>query len=255
MIEDRVKDGRWIVTIPSQRVDIGIISAYAWWEIESATGRMIGRTEDGLHGASSDPKTWPAAQAGKAGKLPFVAWYTGLVAYTAGSVDAALRWTRQPGFLNGTPEDLKRFIQANALDFAGRWWADVGASAFPENMHSYWGGVCLNFALQSMALGLPSADCLRQWAGAICDQAAATVKDTPKDQAGKFFGDHFGDQFGELYARAKDLADRAGVSPADKAAAQSLVDDLNRMKKAWDDGVGQGFDCNRLRGGPPPSGP
>ena len=28
-----------------------------------------------------------------------------------------MSWTRQPGFLNGTPDDFKRFVQANALDF------------------------------------------------------------------------------------------------------------------------------------------
>lgn len=250
MIEERVKDGGWIVTIPTRRVNLGVVSAYAWWEIEPATGRMVGRTEDGLHGASVDPRSWPAAARDEAGKIPFVAWYTGIVAYTAGSVDAAMRWTRQPGFLNGTPEDLKRFIQANALDFAGRWWSEVGASAFPENMHNYWAGVCLNFTLQSMALGLPATDCLRQWAGALCDQAASTVRDTPKEMTGPFFKDHFGGQFQAIYSKAKELADRAGISPTDKAAAQSLLDDLDNMKKAWDDGVGQAFDCSRLRGGP-----
>ena len=248
MIEERVKDGRWTVTIMTSRVNLGVISAYAWWETEDATGRMVGRTEDGLHGASGDPRHWPAAAAGKAGNIPFVAWYEGIVAYTAGSVISAMNWTRQPGFLNGTPEDFKRFVQANALDFAGRWWSEVGASAFPENIHNYWSGVCLNFTLQSMALGLPATNCLRQWAGAICDQAASTVKDTPKDLAGKWFDEHYGNQFQELYKRAKELAERAGVSEADKAGAERLLKDLDQFKKAWDDGVGQAFDCNRFRG-------
>ncbi len=248
MIEERVKDGRWTVTIMTSRVNLGVISAYAWWETEDATGRMVGRTEDGLHGASADPRNWPGAAAGKAGNIPFVAWYEGIVAYTAGSVISAMNWTRQPGFLNGTPEDFKRFVQANALDFAGRWWSEVGASAFPENIHNYWSGVCLNFTLQSMALGLPATNCFRKWAGAICDQAASTVKDTPKDRAGKFFDDNFGKQFRELYSRAKELAGRAGFSEADRAAADSLLRDLDQLKKAWDDGVGQAFDCNRFRG-------
>lgn len=66
------------------------------------------------------------------------------------------------------------------------------------------------------------------------DQAASTVKDIPKDQAGKFFDDNFGKQFRELYSRAKDLAERAGVSESDRAASASLLRDLDQLKKAWD---------------------
>jgi hypothetical protein len=238
------------VTIPSVRVNLGVISAYAWWETEDATGRMVGRTEDGLHGATIDPRSWPGAAAGKAGTIPFVAWYTGIVAYTMGSVDAAMRWTREPGFMAGGPVGFKRFVQANALDFAGRWWSEVGASAFPENMHNYWSGVCLNFTLQSMALGLPASNCFRQWAGAMCDQAAGALKDIPKEVAGKVFDDQFGEQYRDLYARAKAWSDRLGPSAAqaDRDAAQGLFDDLDKFKKSWDDGVDQAINCDRLRG-------
>jgi hypothetical protein len=251
MIEERVKDGKWCVTIPTSRVNLGEISAYAWWETEDATGRMVGRTEDGLHGASIDPRTWPDAAANAAGNIPFVAWYEGIVAYTMGSVDAAMRWTREPGFMAGGPEGFKRFVQANALDFSARWWSEVGASAFPENMHNYWSGVCLNYTLQSAALGLPATNCFRHWAGAICDQAAGAAKDIPKDLAGPWFDDHFGEQYRKLYGEAKELAEKLALDESiDKAArdnAREFVDELNKFKKAWDDGVDKGFDCNRFR--------
>jgi hypothetical protein len=253
MIEERVKDGKWCVTIPTSRVNLGKISAYAWWETEDATGRMVGRTEDGLHGASIDPRTWPGAAADAAGNLPFVAWYEGIVAYTVGSVDAAMRWTREPGFMAGGPEGFKKFVQANALDFSARWWSEVGASAFPENIHNFWSGVCLNYTLQSAALGLPATNCFRHWAGAICDQAAGAAKDLPKELAGDWFDDHFGEHYRKLYGEAKELADKLALDESiDKAtrdSAREFVDDLDKFKKAWDDGVDKGFDCNRFRPG------
>jgi hypothetical protein len=243
MIEDRVKDGLWTVTIPSVRVNLGVISAYAWWETENATGRMVGRTEDGLHGATMDPRSWPGAAASGAGNIPFVAWYMGIVAYTAGSVEAAMRWTREPGFMAGGPEGFKRFVQANALDFCGRWWSEVGASAFPENIHNYWSGVCFNFALQSMALGLPAGNCFRQWAGAMCDQAAGAAKGAP----GKAFDDYFGKEYREIYTRAKKLAEQLG--PDSSADVNLFMDEMDRFKKAWDEGIDRTFPCDRLRGG------
>lgn len=250
MIEERVKDGLWTVTVPSTRVNLGLISAYAWWETENATGRMVGRTEDGLHGASIDPASWPGAAAERAGNIPFVAWYMGIVSYTVGSVDSAMRWTREPGFMAGGPEGFKRFVQANALDFAGRWWSEVGASAFPENMHNYWSGVCLNFTLQSAALGLPGSGCFRQWAGAMCDQAAGAARDLPETVGGKWFDDHYGPEYRDLYGRAKKWAAREGASEAEQAAAKEFFGEFDRFKKGWDDGVGRTFNCERFRARP-----
>ncbi len=60
LIEQRVADGKWHVVIPNRRVNIGPVSAYGWWESETATGRMVGRTEDGLHGASAGGSGFPA---------------------------------------------------------------------------------------------------------------------------------------------------------------------------------------------------
>src|SRR5690242_1033380 len=155
---------------------------------------MVGRTEDGLHGSSADDdeENWPGLENPLDGatKLPFVAWYHGLVAYTTGSVLAAMQWHRVPGFESGGREDFVRFVQANALAFTARWWSEVGSSSFGENINSYWAGVCLSFTLQSMAVRMPSLACHREWAGALCDKAAGAMKDMPSDAAkGAFGGD------------------------------------------------------------------
>jgi hypothetical protein len=244
MIEERVKDPGWTVTIPSCRVNIGDVTAYGWFETETTSGRMIGRTEDGLHGSTPASGGWPKynpyksplfKQAGS--QLPFVAWYQGVVAYTAGSVVAAMKWHRQPGFLNGTPEDLKRFIQANALDFTAGWWDDVGAKSFPENAEFFWSGVCLNFALQSGALGLPSDDCLRRWAENLCNRAADSVKEKGKDLASGAVNQMLDQAFGSERAVLIQIAMQRGFP--------GLADDLNGM---WGPGVDQGFICERFRG-------
>src|SRR5207248_351733 len=54
LIEERVAGGVWKVTVPTARVNIGPASAYAWFETEKDTGRVVGRTEDGLHGSIAD---------------------------------------------------------------------------------------------------------------------------------------------------------------------------------------------------------
>ena len=117
MIEARVADEAWSVTIPSQRVNIGAVSAYGWWETHRPSGRMIGRTEDGLHAAGADPDRFPPVDLdldlpnpADARKLPFVAWYHGLVVYTAGSVLSAMKWTRaEPDDIAGVVVDTPRY--------------------------------------------------------------------------------------------------------------------------------------------------
>ena len=249
MIEERLADGKWHVIIPNRRVDIGPISAYGWWETETATGRMVGRTEDGLHGASAGGGGFPKAGLGSAGSQPFVAWYTGVVAYTTGSVLTAMSYHNEPGFFTGGPESFVRFVQANALDFCARWWNEVGSGAFPENIHSYWSGVCLNFTLQSLATRMPSLDCHRAWAKAICDQAAGAMKDLPGDKMKKQFGGDLND----LSKRLKNMQaqiDQLDLDPAQKSQfhddVQQVLDGLNGLEESWSSGVDQGFDCSRF---------
>jgi hypothetical protein len=257
MIEDRLRGGGWVVTIPTRRVNVGRVSAYAWWETERATGRMVGRTEDGLHGSTDDEDNWPGlappSGLGEAGKPPFVAWYHGIVSYTTGSVLAAMAWHRSPGFLAGGPEEFVRFVQANALGFAARWWGEVGSSAFPENLNAYWAGVCLNFTLQSLATRMPSLACHREWAGALCDQAAGAVSDLPTDAAKEHGADY--QKLHDSVQKYQELLTKTGVEsdpngPLHKDA-QQFLDALDGLKKSWEDGVAQGFDCARLRGKSP----
>ncbi len=243
LIQERVADGAWTVTIPTQRVNIAGVTAYGWFETEVASGRMVGRTEDGLHGATPASGGWPNFNPYKNGpfkqaanQLPFVAWYQGVVAYTAGSVQAALMWHRQPGFLNGSPADFKRFVQANALDFTAGWWDKVGAKSFPEHVELFWSGVCLNYTLQSEALGMPPDNCLRRWAENLCNRASDATKEKGKDLAGKalqgYINGAFGEEFGAL------------ISAATKAGNSGLVQELNQY---WDNGVREGFNCERFR--------
>jgi hypothetical protein len=180
MIEERVADGAWCVSIPTSRVNIGDVTAYAWFETEEATGRMVGRTEDGLHGVTADPHTWPPFKK-LFGDQPFVAWYAGVTAYTSNSFRAAMQWHREPGFLAGTQEDLKEFIQANALDFTEKWWGDVGSKAHGEAADAFWQGVCFNFGLQASAMGLPGCDrCYRAWARDLCKRYREKAIKKPK---------------------------------------------------------------------------
>lgn len=246
MIAKRVKDGAWTVTIPNQRVNIASVSAYGWFETEKATGRLIGRTEDGLHGSSADAGNWPTFDPYKtpgfkqaASQQPFVVWYQGIVSYTSGSVLAAMDWHRQPGFLNGTPEDFKRFVQANALDFSAAWWDEVGSGAFGQFANNYWSGVCLNFTLQSAALGLPSDGCFRRWAENLCNRAANAVKEAGPGIVDKALNDLLEDRFGEEKASL--------VRRAIDFGFKDLANDLNQW---WGAGVRQGFNCQRFRGVP-----
>lgn len=258
MIEARVADGKWHVVIPNRRVDIGPVSAYGWWETETATGRMVGRTEDGLHGASSGGGGFPSAGLGDAGHLPFVAWYTGIVAYTTGSVLAAMKYHNEPGFFTGGSESFVRFVQANALDFCVRWWDEVGSGAFPENIHSYWSGVCMNFALQSLATRMPSLDCHRAWGKALCDQAAGAMKDLPNDKLKDQFGGNLND-FNKKLKTMQAEVEKLGLDPEQKSQfqdnVQNLIDNINNLQDTWNSGVDQGFDCSRFnRMGKGPSG-
>ncbi len=168
LIEKRLADGRWSVRIPTERTFIGGVSAYAWFEIETATGRCIGRTEDGLHGCVASPGHFPGAVQ-KAGRQPyFVVWYQGIVAYTAGSVLGAMSWYRQPGAIGGSGEDLARFVQATGLQVAADF-ADEAVDG--EAAGAFWSGVCLNFTLQARALGLPRTqliECYASWWKSYC---------------------------------------------------------------------------------------
>ena len=150
---------------------------------------------------------------------------------------AGLEWHRQPGFLSGTPEDFKRFVQANALDFSATWWEEVGSSAGGQFANNYWSGVCLNFTLQSKALGMPSDGCFRRWAENICNRAADAVKDAGPEIVGKaldgLLEDRFGEEKANLIRRAIDFG------------FQDLAGELNDW---WGKGVREGFNCQRFRG-------
>lgn len=257
MIEERVRDGAWRVTIPTHRVNVGRVSAYAWWEVEVATGRMVGRTEDGLHGSDSgDEENWPDLEPPSgfdaAGKLPFVAWYHGVVAHATGSVLAAMRWHKSPGFENGTREDFVRFVQANSLVFAARWWGEVGSGAFGENVNSYWSGVCLSFALQSLATRMPSIACHREWSYTLCDQAAEALKDLPGDKAKDAFDEQFGEQYRKLYDEVRKYQNRLegmGAEPDNPVYrdVKLFFEELDRFRNGWEEGVDKGINCDRLR--------
>jgi hypothetical protein len=148
LVKRRLNEGDWTIIIPRDRVNIGPVSAYGWFEIESGTGRVIGRTEDGLHASSAAaPGIWPDADIADLASdfvEGYLEWFRGIVAYTAGSVQGGLQWHRQPSFINGSREDFAEFVQANALEFSAR----TGGGA------SYWMGVCLNYEMQSAALQL-----------------------------------------------------------------------------------------------------
>jgi hypothetical protein len=235
MIEGRVKDGAWTVTIPTARVNVGPISAYGWFETETATGRLIGRTEDGLHGSVAAPGSFPEAVF--RGGHAFLSWFQGIVSYTTGSVDAAFKWNKQPGFLTGGSEGFKRFVQANALQFAARWWNEFGWAAYPESIHAYWTGVCLNFTLQSMAFEMPSLDCYRRWGEALCKQIGDKAKGLPGNVLGSGVGGplnkEFDDALGNYLASVKAVGERLIERAADKKKAQEEVDGLVGSIEKW----------------------
>lgn len=239
MIKERVKDGKWKVTIPTRRTNIASITAYGWFETEIATGRLVGRTEDGLHGSIAHPLSWPPFRR-KAGKHPFIAWYHGVVAYTTGSVKSAFDWRNSPGFLSGSAKDFSRFVQANALEYAAGWWAEVGKQAFPEFSDHYWAGVCLNFNLQSAALGLPSNACLQLWAEDLCNRMADAFANAVElavapglvvaDNVTNFLNEHFGEEKNALI----------------QAATQNGAEDIiSEMRDLWRQGVKMAFDCEQ----------
>jgi hypothetical protein len=168
----------------------------------------------------------------------FIAWYHGIVAYTVGSVDAALKWNQSPGFLHGTAEDFSRFVQANALQFVVNWWNSVGSGSFGQDADQFWAGVCLNFALQSHALGLPSAACARRWAEDLCnrmaDALAAKGEEWAQDKLREFLDGQFGAEFSELLSTVDELGD------------DDLLDQLREM---WKNAHREALQCSRI-GGP-----
>ena len=252
-IEERVSDGAWEVRIPTRRTNVGRVTAYAWFEVETKTGRLVGRTEDGLHGSLADPETWPDltpddldpsqwnphasdAFGAAASQQPFTMWFQGITAYTMGSVQGAFDWRNSPGFRSADPEEFKRFVQANALDHAAEWWADVASQAGGQLAENFWSGVCLNFALQSGALGLRSDGCARKWAEDLCNRARKAVQsageDIPAEAATELLEKEFGEEHTELITWA---------------AEQGFSDLAEDLKEQWKDGVKQGIPCEKLR--------
>ena len=234
MIVDRVSEDEWYITIPLKRVGIGSIEANGWFEIEEATGRVVGRTEDGLHGSiAADLMRWPARKA--AGKHPFVAWYQGIVAYTTGSVVGALKWHSSEAF-EGTNKDFARFVQVNALQFSLDWWGEIGLNVITEHGYAYWEGVCMNFAFQSHALGNPIGgdDCFRTWASVLCEQLIEeTLKMLPVDYVK-----------GWILGKKDSAAWSAMVEAVRRAGNNTLADEL---EKSWNEIVEEGIGCHRLR--------
>jgi hypothetical protein len=248
-----VADGKWEVRIPSRRTNVGRVTAYAWFEVETATGRLVGRTEDGLHGSLADPESWPnldpddldpspwnphASDAFRsaATQQPFVMWFQGVTAYTAGSVMGAFDWRRSPGAASADPEAFKRFVQANALDHAAEWWADVASQAGGQLAENFWSGVCLNFTLQSAAMGLRSDGCARKWGEDLCNRMRDALQSAGEDLASEAATDLLEDRFGEERAELIQWA-----------AEQGLGDFAEDLKNHWKDGVHRGLPCERLR--------
>jgi hypothetical protein len=247
MIAERVREGTWIVTIPRQRVGMGSITAYGWFESETATGRLVGRTEDGLHGSIIDPHNWPLYK-NVAGKHPFVAWFEGITAYTTGSVLAAMSWHRERGY-SVTVDDFKIFVQANALEFASGWWDEVGSKSYGNMIEVYWAGVCLNFGLQSMAMALKSDSCKRCWAFNLCKSMQSELTDDVK----KELTDALKKAGGILTEPALTVL-KASSSPSVQGLA-ALAEYLREkgsdklaeeLMSYWDDALTKGFDCQRL---------
>lgn len=234
-IRERVAGGEWMVTIPSRRTPVGSVTAYGWFETELATGRLIGRTEDGLHGAIADPHSWPIVDNVSA-KIPLVAWAEGITAYTAGAVQGGLSWHRQPGFLSGSAEDFKRFVQVNGLGFASSWWNEVGSSAYGDNLNAYWAGVCLNFTMQASSFGTPSDACHRRWAEELCRQIVQSLaeagEEATDEEIRKLLESRYGKEIGEL---------------THSAAKRDFADLITAIKERWDNLFQEGFDCSRFQ--------
>ena len=109
MIRERVTGGEWAVLIPNRRTNIANISAYGWFEVHRDSGRLLGRTEDGLHGTPPADWQWPPYHPVDYMGAPYVAlaqWVKGTAAYAAGSAVAAMNWHKQPNFLSADSEDF-----------------------------------------------------------------------------------------------------------------------------------------------------
>jgi len=117
MIEERIADGTWAVLIPNRRTNIAEITAYGWMEIDHATGRCIGRTEDGLHGTNGSPWYYPQIELTlTSSPAPSIAsWVEGISAYSTSSVAVAMQWHKQPDFLTASSADFMDYVQTNAL--------------------------------------------------------------------------------------------------------------------------------------------
>ena len=161
--------------IPNRRTNIANISAYGWLEVHRDSGRLIGRTEDGLHGGSPADWQWPPYHPVDymgANNVALAQWVKGTAAYAAGSAVAAMNWHKQPNFLSADSEDFEAYIQANALDYVFHSYADlrgllmgiIGVDPLSKGVRNmkdirdmpqgdayFWSGVFLSRELQKIA--------------------------------------------------------------------------------------------------------
>ena len=175
MVRERVTGGEWAVLIPNRRTNIANISAYGWLEVHRDSGRLIGRTEDGLHSTVPADWQWPPYHPVDYMGARYVAlaqWVKGTAAYAAGSAVAAMNWHKQPNFLSADSEDFEAYIQANALDYVLHSYADlrgllmgiIGLDPLSKGVRNmkdirdmpqgdayFWSGVFLSRELQKIA--------------------------------------------------------------------------------------------------------
>ena len=234
MIEQRIAapPGDWSVTIPTQRVGIGGVTAYGWFETQASTGRVIGRTEDGLHSSSAaDLIRWPQR---RAREQPYVAWVSGITAYTAGSVLAAMGWHRQQDSLQSSPDDFKRFVQSQALEYVIEWSGELAPNTGTAGGDAFWKGVCLNFELQSAALELEGAErCYRAWATRLCeDVLVGAIQSAP------------GELLAEAVREVSGVAEVAWTVLITAAREAGLTQFADALQAAWERIVNETLDCS-----------
>lgn len=122
LINERIlADENIRILLPRNMVDYNFVATIGWWEFNVLTGYVVGRTEDGLHGAITIGGAIiggaTGAQAGgmieKAGALrQFGSFIAGMYAYEAGLLDAALI------NINSLLETELAYIDQHAIQFA-----------------------------------------------------------------------------------------------------------------------------------------
>lgn len=123
LINERIlADENIRILLPRNMVDYNFVTTIGWWEFNVLTGYVVGRTEDGLHGAITIGGAIiggaTGAQAGgiieKAGALrQFGSLLAGMYAYAAGILDAVLIID-----INSLLEIELAYIDQHALQFA-----------------------------------------------------------------------------------------------------------------------------------------